>query len=116
MSTGMEKTAGALSGDTKALMMYEANKKSLGVGYLLWIFLGVFGGHRFYLRRTGSAVAILILWILGWVLIAAVVGAFLLIIVGMWVLVDAFLIPGWVRAHNNALASQLGQGATVMVL
>ena len=36
-----------------------------------------------------------------------------LTIVGMvvtiiWVLVDAFLIPGWVRNQNNLLAVQLG--------
>jgi hypothetical protein len=28
--------------------------------------------------------------------------------VGIWVLVDAFLIPGWVRTYNNHLASSLG--------
>ncbi|MBL8930827.1 MAG: hypothetical protein JNL54_11940 [Kineosporiaceae bacterium] len=26
--------------------------------------------------------------------------------VGIWVLVDAFLIPGWIRAHNDAVRRQ----------
>jgi hypothetical protein len=30
------------------------------------------------------------------------------VIMVVWVLVDAFLIPGWVRNQNNLLAMQLG--------
>lgn len=89
---------GGLSNDTRALMLFEANKKSALVAYLLWIFVGVFGGHNFYLKRTGVAVTQLILSI-------TVVG---LVITVFWVLVDAFLIPGWVRNQNNMLAMQLG--------
>jgi hypothetical protein len=32
----------------------------------------------------------------------------LLIPLGLWLLLDAFLIPGWVNGHNTALAEQLG--------
>jgi hypothetical protein len=28
----------------------------------------------------------------------------------VWVLIDAFLIPGWVRDQNNLLVAQLGAG------
>jgi hypothetical protein len=38
----------ALSPDTRALMLFEANKKSALVAYILWVFLGLFGGHNFY--------------------------------------------------------------------
>jgi hypothetical protein len=31
-----------------------------------------------------------------------------MLITVVWVLVDAFLIPGWVRNQNNLLAAQLG--------
>jgi hypothetical protein len=31
-----------------------------------------------------------------------------MVITVFWVLVDAFLIPGWVRNQNNLLATQLG--------
>src|SRR4051812_32215087 len=55
--------SGGLSNDTRALMLYEANKKTALVAYLLWFFLGWFGAHNFYLERTGVAVAQLILTI-----------------------------------------------------
>ena len=89
---------GGLSNDARAMMLFEANKKTALVAYLLWFFVGIFGGHNFYLKRTGVAVAQLILSI-------TVVG---LVITVFWVLVDAFLIPGWIRNQNNMLAMQLG--------
>jgi TM2 domain-containing membrane protein YozV len=90
--------SGGLSNDARILMLYEANKKTALVAYLLWFFLGWFGGHNFYLERTGVAVTQLILSL-------TVVGLTITII---WVLVDAFLIPGWVRQQNNLLAAYLG--------
>ena len=90
------------------MMMYEANKKSMAVSYLLWFFLGSLGGHRFYNGKTGSAVAQLLMSILGFMLlVAAGLGIILLIPVWIWVLVDAFLIPGWIRIQNSLLAAQL---------
>ena len=92
-------------------MMYEANKRSMTAAYLLWFFLGQFGGHRFYNGKTGSAVAILLLSIFGIILLAAYgLGLLLLIPVWIWVLADAFLIPGWIRNHNNLLVHQLAVG------
>jgi TM2 domain-containing membrane protein YozV len=87
-----------LSADTRALRLFEANKKTALVAYLLWFFVGIFGGHNFYLECTGVAITQLILSI---TLIGMVITVF-------WVLVDAFLIPGWIRAQNNLLATQLG--------
>jgi TM2 domain-containing membrane protein YozV len=98
---GMRQTIqqqGGLSSDTRALMLFEANKKTALVAYLLWFFLGLLGGHNFYLKRTGVAVTQLILTL-------TLVG---IVITFFWVLVDAFLIPGWVRTQNNLLAAQLG--------
>jgi TM2 domain-containing membrane protein YozV len=85
---------GGLSKDTRALMLYEANSRSVLVAYLLWFFLGLFGAHNFYLKRTGIAVVQLILTI-------TVVGSAVTLI---WIIVDAFLSPGWVRNQNNLLA------------
>jgi TM2 domain-containing membrane protein YozV len=98
----------ATSGDLKTMIVYDNNKKSMAVSYLLWFFLGGFGGHRFYNGRTGSAVAILLLNLFGILLAFVGVGVLLLVPAWIWVLVDAFLIPGWVRSHNNLLAHQLG--------
>jgi TM2 domain-containing membrane protein YozV len=90
--------SGGLSNDTRVMMLYEANKKTALVAYILWFFLGLFGAHNFYLGRTGVAVAQLILSLI-------IVG---MVITIFWVLVDAFLIPGWIRRQNNLLAAQLG--------
>ncbi len=87
-----------LSPDVRAMMPFEANKKTALVAYLLWFFVGIFGGHNFYLERTGVAVTQLILSI-------TIIG---MVITVFWVLVDAFLIPGWIRKQNNLLATQLG--------
>jgi len=98
-----------VSGDAQAMMMFEANKKSTAVSYLLWFFLGGFGGHRFYNGKTGSAVAQLLLTIFGILLLFAFgLGLLLLIPLWIWWLVDAFLIPGWIRNQNSLLAMQLG--------
>jgi len=71
-------------------MLFEANKKSVGVTYLLWLFLGGFGGHRFYIGRTGSAVAMLAMSIIGWATIWIGIGLLPLSILGVWLIVDAF--------------------------
>ena len=82
-----------LGTDARAMMMFEANKKDACIAYILWFFLGYFGAHNFYLKRTGAAVAQLLLTL-------TIVG---LLITFFWHLVDAILIPGWVRRENNRL-------------
>src|SRR5690606_5657315 len=78
--------------------------KSVGVAYLLWLFTWFVSGHRFYLGRPGTA----ILQVLSYFIVIGFV----------WVLIDAFLIPGMVakqrdemrkRLTLNALASQPSQ-------
>jgi TM2 domain-containing membrane protein YozV len=93
--------------DTTTAMRYDANKKSAGVAYLLWFFLGWFGGHRFYAGRIGSAIAILLLSIFSLLLSVVGIGLAGIAIVAVWCLVDAFLIPGMVRSHNNKLIDGL---------
>lgn len=85
----------------RAQMMYDANKKSQGTAYLLCIFLGGLGAHRFYLGKTGTGVGQLALWVLGWL-------TFFItwIPLGIWVLVDLFLIPGIVREANMAIVDK----------
>jgi TM2 domain-containing membrane protein YozV len=97
---------GAANG-ARQQMLYDANRKSTGVAYLLWFFLGGFGAHRFYLGQTGTAVAQLILFILGWLTLIVGVGLLLLIAVGIWLFVDLFLIPGIAREQNLRLADRL---------
>ena len=89
------------------MMLYDASKKSTGVAYLLWFFLGMAGGHRFYIGRTFSAIAMLIIFLISWPLLLVGIGALGFGVVGLWALVDAFLIPGMLRTHNAALIGQL---------
>ncbi|MFN3537457.1 MAG: NINE protein [Brevundimonas sp.] len=103
----MTTQSSGLSADTQALMAFESNKKSTGLAYLLWFLTGGLGGHRFYTGRTGSAVVQLILSILGWLTIWVGVGLIFLLPLGVWLLVDVFLVGGWVQQHNDALMGRL---------
>jgi TM2 domain-containing membrane protein YozV len=87
--------------------------KSAGVAYLLWFFFGALGAHRFYLGRTGSGIAQLLLFIFGWMTIMIAVGAVLLVALAIWVLVDAFLIPGMIQAHKGEIRKQLGMDVLI---
>ncbi|WP_232625806.1 MULTISPECIES: TM2 domain-containing protein [Achromobacter] len=91
-------------------MMYDANRKSVGVAYLLWFFLGGLGGHRFYSGKSASAAAMVILTVLGIALSGIGVGFLILFAVAAWVIVDAFLVPGWIRNANMILAAKLSSG------
>jgi len=75
-------------------------EKSMAVAYLLLIFLGSLGFHRFYLGKTGSGIAMLLLSIIGAVTAIIVVGYFLLGIVGLWIFIDLFLTAGMVNKAN----------------
>lgn len=69
------------------------NKKTLGVAFAFWFFLGIFGAHRFYLARTTSAIfqIVSVIFIVGLV----------------WVLIDAFLISGMVKDEEDKLKMKL---------
>jgi TM2 domain-containing membrane protein YozV len=67
--------------------------RSVVVAYLLWFFLGWLSAHRFYLGRTGTALLQILLN---------------LVVIGfVWVLIDAFLIPGMVREEHAKLRDEL---------
>lgn len=97
-----------VSDDARAMMMFEANKKSLILAYVLWWFLGWAGAHRFYAGHIGTGVTQLLLCIIGSALTVIYVGFIFLFIWGVWWLIDAFLIPGWIREQNAMLAAHLG--------
>lgn len=92
-------------------MIYDANRKSAGVAYLLWLFIGMTGAHRFYLGRTGTAATQLALFVLGLLTLVAGVGFVFLGIEAVWVVFDAFLIGSIVREHNMRIADGLSKDA-----
>lgn len=71
--------------------------RNIVVAYLLLIFFGLLGAHRFYMGRTGSAVAMLILTV-------TMVG---LPITVIWAFVDLFLLPGIAREERDAMRQRL---------
>lgn len=67
------------------------DKRDVGVAYLLLIFLGLFGAHRFYAGRQSTAIAQLVLTL-------CIVGLPVTIV---WAIVDLFLLAGHVREYND---------------
>jgi TM2 domain-containing membrane protein YozV len=75
----------------------QTQSRSLVIAYLLWFFLGGFGVHRFYLGHTRTGLYMLGLCILSAILSIVVVGVLGYIALGIWWLVDAFLMPSLLR-------------------
>jgi len=77
---------------------YEAVRRDEVVGVLLALFLGSFGLHHFYLRRTGLGILYACLF---WTGIPGILGFF-----------ECFFMPGRVREYNAmqaaAIAASLG--------
>ena len=65
--------------------------KSRAATGVLALFLGGFGIHRFYAGKTGSAILMLLLFIIG--LVAAFLGfPYVLYLLGLWVFIDIIMI------------------------
>ena len=65
-------------------------KSRLATALFAW-FLGMFGAHRFYVGKTGSAVIMLVLSVVGWATVWLFIGLIFLIPVWVWSLVDFIL-------------------------
>jgi len=63
----------------------EENKKTPLIAYLLWFFLGGFGGHRYYLGNVGMGIAMTL-----------TLGG-----LGIWALIDVFFIGGRLKEINQ---------------
>lgn len=82
--------------------LFEKNSKSVVVTYLLWFFFGSIAAHRFYVGNTKQGIIHLLLWlipILGWIAI------------GVWLLLDIFLIPGTVAKRNREIIEMINVSA-----
>jgi len=93
--------------DTELMMRYDAEKKSALLAYVLWFFLGWAAVHRFYLGRTTSALVMVILHGLSWLLVLVLIGYVGLGIFWLWWAIDALLLPGMTREYNNRLIDRL---------
>lgn len=75
--------------------------KEVWIAYLLWFVLGSLGAHRFYLGETNTAVAMAVTFVVGWATTVILVGFLILGVLGIWVIVDLFTIPGMVEKANE---------------
>jgi len=93
----------------RASAQYDIEKKSLLVAYLLWAFLGYVGAHRFYLGRPLSGFIMLLLSGVTLLLAFASFGllSFLWLIVAVWWVIDALLIPGIAARRNSRTADRI---------
>lgn len=64
--------------------------KSAGTTYLLWAFLGLLGGHKFYLGKP----------------FVGIIYALSLGLLGVGILWDLFFIPSQVRSVNRKIAAE----------
>ena len=98
-----------------ALDHLHTEERRLGPAYGLWALGGVLGAHRIYLRRhwgfaQGGLFVGGVLTVIGvsqvrvdvffppdWVIWTALGGALAVVLAVLWALVDAFLIPRWLR-------------------
>ena len=124
----MSHTGNELSNDVRATMAFSARRKSVGLSYLLWFFLGTLGVHRFYLGSEKMGAFILSVGLFGWIwLIAGIVatigsdeaaveptsgvvmlvGLLAIAIVGIILLVDLFRIPDLCKQSNERILDEI---------
>lgn len=97
-----------IAADASKQRRWEANRKSVGKAYLLWLLLCPVGGHRFYLGYTASAIFMIMLTSLALMTsLVSFAGVILFVPPGLWLLVDAFIIPAIVRHQNAELIAQI---------
>lgn len=77
----------------------ENNAISPVAAWLLWVFLGQFGAHRFLFKKPYAAL-MLTLEIIGWVTAILIIGLGFLSAVWIWWIVDAFSIQSWLKEHR----------------
>lgn len=80
---------------------FEAARRDEVVGILLALFLGTFGAHHFYLRRTGLGILYLCFF---WSGIPALLG-----------LIECFFMPGRVREFNAIQAAGIAAALGIPV-
>ena len=66
--------------------------KDKAIAILFCLFFGGFGAHNFYTGFNGQGTAQLVLLLVGWLLSFIIIGAPLLIALGIWVFVDLIMI------------------------
>lgn len=80
-------------------------KRTVLTAYALWLFLGWAGAHRFYVGRWRSALGMAAAGLVTWIM-TTMLGPWLGIPMTIWWIVDALLVPGWIKQANAANAAK----------
>lgn len=86
---------------TQHVVVYAAKESWLA--YLLWLLLGTFGAHKFYLRQNGMGFIYLALGLIGYGTAWFLLGFLFLVPLWIMMVIDLFTIPGRVRQVNGRL-------------
>ncbi|MFB5192630.1 TM2 domain-containing protein [Alicyclobacillus fastidiosus] len=70
---------------------YDGKKKSAAVAWILWLFLGAIGAHRYYMGYIGRGIVMTL-----------TAGG-----LGIWSLFDAFFIQGGLRKKNQKIEMEI---------
>jgi len=103
-------TGPSVTGEAHALM-FQANLKSPLIAYGLWFFFGWVCAHCFYLGMHTQALiriglAVVSFWLMA-TLVAPLLGWLGFVILAVWWILDAFLIPNLVVKANIRDATHL---------
>ncbi|MCT8972112.1 TM2 domain-containing protein [Microbaculum marinisediminis] len=97
---------------SRQMMEYDALSKSAVLAYILWFFLGFLGAHRLYSARVLSGILQFLLWGLGWLTMWILIGWAFWALWALWWVIDAVLIPGWIRDYNLSVARRISTRAS----
>ncbi|MBV7281407.1 TM2 domain-containing protein [Corynebacterium sp. TAE3-ERU30] len=81
--------------------MAPVQQKSKILAAVLAFFLGTFGVHNFYLGRNGRGAAQLVCTIFGYLGLLLIIGAFVLIAVGIWAFVEFIMILAGMGGYDR---------------
>ena len=76
----------------------KMQSKNVIVAYIVWATTGIIGGHRYFMGKTGSAIAMTLI-----VLLTFGIGA---IATAIWAIVDAMYLYKWIQdeqQHNKEI-------------
>lgn len=91
----------------RAMMEYDARRRSALLAYVLWFFLGFAGAHRMYAARVPSGLIQLLVHGIGWLTTPILIGWLFVGIWAVWWVIDALLIPAWIRDYNLEVARRV---------
>ena len=76
----------------------QMQSKNVIVAYVIWATTGIIGGHRYFMGKTGSAIAMTLI-----VVLTFGIGA---IVTAIWSIVDAMYLYKWIQddqQHNKEI-------------